>query len=223
MPKPLPHCSVPHSGEGLDHWSQPQQCVSSGKPVKIRVAASLSDLMQVVAIRAAVYLSEQTCPYAEEFDGNDFCAMHLIGSIGAEPAACIRIRFFADFAKLERLAVRHEFRRTLLAFEVVRAGIKLSRLKGYTQVYGHAQDRLVPFWTRFGARPLEPHRDLVFSDFSYTEMLLKTPRHPDALSLDSDPYVLIRPEGEWGEPGPLELSTTRPVTSPSPSRKQQAA
>jgi predicted GNAT family N-acyltransferase len=178
-------------------------------------------LMQVVAIRAAVYLSEQTCPYAEEFDGNDFCAMHLIGSVGAEPAACIRIRFFADFAKLERLAVRHEFRRTALAFEIVRAGIKLSRLKGYTHIYGHAQDRLVPFWTRFGARPIEPHRALVFSDFSYTEMLLTTERHPDALSLDSDPYVLIRPEGAWDQAGPLERSASRPVTTPL--RKQQAA
>jgi hypothetical protein len=105
----------------------------------------------------------------------------------------------------------------------------VARLKGYTQMYGHAQDRLVPFWTRFGARPLEPHRPLVFSDFSYTEMLLTTDRHPEALSLASDPYVLIRPEGEWSEPGPLELSASRPVTSPSrpvssaPVRKQQAA
>lgn len=181
----------------------------------VKVASSLSDLMQVVAIRSAVFMSEQTCPYREEFDGNDFCAAHLIGYVDNEPAACIRARFFADFAKLERLAVRHEFRRSRLAFQVVRAGIELARKKGYKKIYGHAQDRLVNFWATFGAQPMRrPTRPLVFSDFSYTEMLLEAEPHPDPLSLDSDPYVLIRPEGKWHEEGILEESSGRPVTSP---------
>jgi predicted GNAT family N-acyltransferase len=187
----------------------------------IRVADSVADLMQVVAIRAAVFLAEQSCPYEEEFDGNDFCALHLIASVRGEPAACLRIRFFADFAKLERLAVRHEFRRSVLAFEIVRAGIRLSRHKGYTRIYGHAQDRLVPFWSRFGARPMRPARPIKFSDYSYVEMLLETEPDPQALSLADDPYVLIRPEGYWDEPGPLERSAGRPVTSPH--RKVKAA
>ena len=58
--------------------------------VSIRVAASMTDLMQVVAIRAAAFLAEQNCPYAEEFEGNDFCALHLIGAVNDEPAACLR-------------------------------------------------------------------------------------------------------------------------------------
>jgi predicted GNAT family N-acyltransferase len=177
--------------------------------------------MQVVAIRAAVYMAEQECPYDEEFDGNDFCAMHLIGSVGSEPAACMRIRFFADFAKLERLAVRHEFRGTALVFEIARAAKELCRLKGYTRIYGHALERLIPFWKRLGARPMEPRRPVIFSDFSYTEMLIPTDPHPNALSLESDPYVLIRPEGEWDKPGPLEISAQRPVTSSV--HNQQAA
>jgi len=194
---------------------------ADGRAISIRVAASLSDLMQVVAIRAAVYLSEQCCPYDEEFDGNDFCALHLIGAVGGEAAGAMRIRFFADFAKLERLAVRHEFRRTPLAFEICRAATELCRLKGYTRLYGHVQEKLIPFWKRFGGRPLEPRRPLVFSDYAYTEMVLETERHPNALSLESDPYVLIRPEGEWDKPGPLEVSAQRPVTSPL--HDQQAA
>jgi predicted GNAT family N-acyltransferase len=177
--------------------------------------------MQVVAIRGAVYMGEQACPYDEEFDGNDFCATHLIGSVGNEPAACMRIRFFADFAKLERLAVRQEFRGSALVFEIARAAKELCRVKGYTRIYGHALERLIPFWKRLGAHPIEPRRSIIFSDHSYTEMLIPTERHPHALSLESDPYVLIRPEGEWDQPGPLELSAQRPVTSPV--RNRQAA
>jgi predicted GNAT family N-acyltransferase len=199
----------------LTALAPPQAPVAGAGDLSIRVASSLSDLMQVVAIRAAVYLAEQNCPYGEEFEGNDFCALHLIGSMDGEPAACLRARFFADFSKLERLAVRHEFRRSRLAFEMVRTGIKLCRQKGYTRIYGHAQDRLVPFWSRFGARPMPPRGQLKFSDYSYTEMLLVTERDPEALSLESDPYVLIRPEGQWDQPGPLERSALRPVTSPN--------
>jgi predicted GNAT family N-acyltransferase len=193
----------------------PDDARRSNEPDKrIKVARTLNDLMQVIALRAAVYMAEQDCPYGEEFDGNDFCGAHLLGTFDDEPAGCIRARFFADFAKLERLAVRREFRRSSLAFDLVRAGIELCRVKGYRKIYGHAQDRLVPFWRRFGARPVEPKRPLTFSDFSYTEMLLETEPHPDAISLASDPYILIRPEGEWHRPGVLERSAARAVTSP---------
>ena len=183
-------------------------------PIRIELARSIDDLMKVMAIRAAVYLSEQDCPYDEEYDGNDFCAAHLIGYVGPEPVACLRARFFADFAKLERLAVRRQHRHSTLAFRIVREGILFARRKGYTRIYGHAQDRLVPFWSRFGARPMQPSRQLVFSDFSYTEMLLEAEPHEDAVSLESDPYVIIRPEGAWDEAGVLERSAKRPVTSP---------
>jgi len=181
----------------------------------IKVVRSLSDMMKIVSIRSAVFISEQDCPYDEEFDGNDFCSTHFIGYIGNEPAACLRARFFADFAKLERLAVRHEFRRSRLSFKLVKAGIEFSRAKGYRQIYGHAQDRLVSFWSTFGARPMASRdKPLVFSDFSYTEMLLEAEPHPEAITLESDPYLLIRPEGKWHEAGVLDQSAAREVTSP---------
>lgn len=191
------------------------QAVSNPGRYGIKVARCLSDMMQIVSIRSAVFISEQECPYSEEFDGNDFCSTHFIGYVGKEPAACLRARFFADFAKLERLAVRHEFRRSRLAFKIVKAGIEFSKAKGYTRIYGHAQDRLVSFWSTFGARPMKARgQPLVFSDFSYTEMLLEVEQTPDAITLSSDPYLLIRPEGKWHEPGILEQSATREVTSP---------
>uniref|UniRef100_UPI00195420F7 hypothetical protein n=1 Tax=Enterobacter hormaechei TaxID=158836 RepID=UPI00195420F7 len=76
--------------------------------------------------------------------------------------------------------------------------------KGYRRIYGQAQDRLVDYWARFGARPLQHNRKIVFSDFSYTEMVLELPADPNAITIDSDPYVIIRPEGQWDEAGVLE-------------------
>ena len=159
-----------------------------GKPGEetVGVARNLDDLAKVMSIRSAVYVAEQSCPYDEEFDGNDLCATHLIGYVGNEPAASIRVRFFADFAKLERLSVRREYRRSGLAFALVRAGIELSRVKGYRRIYGHAQKRLVPFWRRFGARVM-PTKEFVFSDFDYVEMLLEAEPHPAAIAIGADP------------------------------------
>ena len=102
------------------------------------VARTFEDLMRVSSLRAAVYIGEQECPYEEEFDGNDLAATHLIGYIGNEPAGCLRIRFFADFAKLERLAVRKEYRNTKLSFQIVRAAIRLCHEPGKALALLHA-------------------------------------------------------------------------------------
>ncbi|MGO9359331.1 MAG: GNAT family N-acetyltransferase [Xanthobacteraceae bacterium] len=183
--------------------------------LSVTVARSMEDMMRVISIRSAVYMAEQNCPYLEEFDGNDFAATHLIGYVGGEPAGCLRIRNFAEFAKIERLAVRHEFRSTRLAFKLVRGGIDLCRMKGYRRLYGHAQKRLANFWGRFGFQPLPGGHDLVFSDFDYVEMVMDTDPHPDAIRIGGDPYRILRAEGKWHEPGLLERSSHRGVTRPS--------
>jgi predicted GNAT family N-acyltransferase len=188
---------------------------ASQRAVTVTVARTFEDLMRVASLRSAVYIGEQECPYEEEFDGNDLAATHLIGYVGDEPAGCLRIRYFADFAKIERLAVRKEFRNTRLAFQVVRAAVELCRKKGYRRLYGHAQKRLVNFWSRFGFRLFEGGQELVFSDFDYVEMVAEFDRHPDAISIGADPYVIIRPEGRWHMPGILERSSGRAVTHPS--------
>jgi len=52
-------------------------------------------------------------------------------------------------------------------------------------------------------------RELVFSDFDYVEVKLETAKHPQSITLDDDPYVIIRPEGRWDSPGILEKSASR--------------
>ena len=186
--------------------------------ISVTVARTFEDLMRVVSLRSAIYIGEQECPYEEEFDGNDLAATHLIGYVGDEPAGCMRIRYFADFAKIERLAIRKEYRQTRLAFQIVRAGIQLCQAKGYQRLYGHSQKRLVNFWSRFGFRVMEGGREFVFSDFDYVEIIADIERDPNCVTLGAEPYVIIRPEGRWHQPGILEHSASRAVTRPSVDR-----
>jgi predicted GNAT family N-acyltransferase len=197
---PLYDSYVPHAGKN---------------EIGVTIARTMEDLSRIIALRSAVYIGEQECPYEEEYDGNDLAATHLIAYVGDEPAGCLRVRYFADFAKIERLAIRKEFRKTRAAFQLVRAALKLCQKKGYRRAYGHSQTRLVSFWGRFGFRPFEGGKSFVFSDFDYVELAADLERDPQAVTIGADPYVIIRPEGRWHAPGILERSASRAVTRPS--------
>jgi predicted GNAT family N-acyltransferase len=175
--------------------------------------------MRVAAIRNSVYIGEQECPYEEEYDGNDLCATHLLAYIGDEPVGCMRLRFFAGFAKFERVAVRREFRNSRAALQLIKAGLRLCQKKGYARVIGHAQSRLTPFWTRFGFKPMEGRKHFAFSDYDYVEMVAELERDPDAITLETDPYVAIRPEGRWHASGILERSANRPISDRAVAKK----
>jgi predicted GNAT family N-acyltransferase len=181
---------------------------------EVRIARGFDDLLMVYSVRSAVYIAEQECPFAEEFDGNDHCATHLIGLVNGEPAGCIRIRFFYDFAKIERLAVLKRFRKSMLASDLVLAGIDHVRRKGFRRIYGHSREGLEAFWARFGWKPIGADRHLTFSSFRYTEMVIDLEPLPNAVTIDSGGYVILRPEGDWDQPGILESSATRPVRDP---------
>jgi predicted GNAT family N-acyltransferase len=187
--------------------------------IGVTVARTFDDMMRVIAIRNSVYIGEQECPFHEEYDGNDLSATHLLAYIGDEPVGCLRLRFFADFAKFERMAIRKEYRKSRAAIQLARAGFKFCQKKGYQRVYGHIQERLVGFWSRFGFRVMENSRRFVFSDFEYIEIVADIERDADAVTLEADPYVIIRPEGRWHIPGVLENSATRAAASPSVAKK----
>jgi predicted GNAT family N-acyltransferase len=178
------------------------------------VATNAEHLQQIFAIRGAVFMAEQHCPYEEEFDGNDYCATHVLGLVDNVAAAVIRIRYFGEFAKLERLAVLKAYRGSPVTGAVIERALEICRRKGFLQVYGHTQVRLVGFWRKFGFEQMSRNSKLVFSDHEYAEISRKLEPHQAAIRMSSDPYVIIRPEGRWDDPGVLDRSATRPVTNP---------
>jgi predicted GNAT family N-acyltransferase len=193
---------------------------SGTKDITVTVARTFDDLMRVAAIRSAVYIGEQECPYDEEYDGNDLAAAHFIVYIGDEPVACLRARFFADFVKFERMAVRKEFRHTRALFVLCQAGLAYARKKGYRRAYAHSQVRLVRIWQKVGFIPFKGAQKFVFSDFEYIEVAAELEPDPDALKIGTDPYLLIRPEGRWHKPGILEQSVSRAASSLPVAKKR---
>ena len=179
--------------------------------IVVTVARTLDELMQVMAVRSLVYLGGQDCPYAEEFDGNDFAgSTHLLARVGGEPSGTMRVRWFAGFAKIERAAVLPSQRGVGLSVELMNRALRLAADKGYRRVLAHGQVQLTAHWTRSsGFRVRETRGRFVFSDHEYVELERDLDETPGAINENTDPLVLNRPEGEWERPGVLEASIQR--------------
>jgi predicted GNAT family N-acyltransferase len=172
----------------------------------VSVVRTFDELMQVQTVRSLVYMADQACPYDEEFDGNDLCgATHLLLKWGREPVGVARIRWFGEFAKFERLAVRKEHRGGPGLLMLCRMVFELCARKGYRKLIGHAQVRGEAFWKRYFKGRRRPGRPVFnFSGYAYLEMEFDLDPHPAAVGLASPPMVLLRPEGDWDRPGVLE-------------------
>lgn len=171
--------------------------------IRVEVARSMEDIARVFAVRSTVYMAEQFPLYEEEFDGNDFCATHLLATVDGDAAGCLRIRWFGDFAKIERVAVRKEYRRHRLTRQLVRTGVEHCRRKGYRKLYAHSRADLVPLWSSLGWRDMGG-KDFSFADVPYREIVLDLEPSNDAIRFGSDPMLLLRPEGSWDEIGPFD-------------------
>ena len=179
-------------------------------PLSVRVARTLDDIQRICVVRALVYMREQDCPYEEEFDGNDLAgATHLLAEAGGEPLGCLRLRWFNDFAKVERVCVRQGHRSGKVARSLMAEATEIIRRKGYTRFIGQVQAHLVPYWKRYGFIHRAERGVFVFSDRAYAEMEARCDPHPEALTSECEPLILDRPEGEWDCPGPLDRSAAR--------------
>ena len=182
------------------------------RAVNVRPVRTLDDLNRAFSIRTAVYMCEQACPYDEEFDGNDLNATHLIAEIDGEPVATLRMRWFAEFAKLERVSILPKARHKSVVQVLIAHGFEVASRKGYTHMIAQIQSRLWPMWSSVMDCELRPGRPAFsFSDFDYVEVDIHLAAHPQKLTPDTDPFHMIRPEGNWDAPGVLDHSRTRGI------------
>jgi hypothetical protein len=111
------------------------------------------------------------------------------------------IRYFADFTKSERLAVRHAFRGTLQSFDAARAATKISGMKGGSGIPGQAG--------RTGgcnrSLALVSRRHWVLSDSFIAEWRSDIGPRGEALQHQSNPKGGARQERECHRPGGLGL------------------
>lgn len=186
----------------------------SNRPVvTIKLASTSDELLQCYALRAAVFMGEQQCPYWEEFDGNDYSASHLMLYVDGEPAASMRVRWFSGFAKLERAIILKRYRSLGLFVPFVEWAREFAAKKGYPKAYLHGQKRLWEIFERQGFHKVND-APFHFSDHEYGAFAADLDVPEDPPSVYTDPMVLNRPEDQLERPGILEQSMERGASNP---------
>lgn len=173
--------------------------------ISVRVVRSLDDFQRVAVLRAITYMSEQECPYEEEFDGNDLCALHVLAFEDGEPVASLRMRFFDGFCKLERVCVHPKKRGGAILSHLMAHTFEIAARKGYRRAIAYIQSRLEGMWRHvLTCHSIDVGRSFGFSNSDYLAMEVPLPAHPGAIRFNSDPFVVLRPEGDWDTPGVLD-------------------
>jgi predicted GNAT family N-acyltransferase len=110
----------------------------------------VDDLIKAFIVRGIVFMDEQHVSYREEVDEHEHAAVHILGELDGEPIAAGRIRFLGSFAKLERLALRKEYRGRGYRSELLRFAMDVARDSGYSTFKLHAQVTAQPFYLKHG-------------------------------------------------------------------------
>ena len=179
----------------------------------IRVELATRELRPLVDdVRRAVFVKEYGIPAQDDFDGNDDVATHILAYKEENnqkfPVGTMRIRFFGGFVKFERMAVLPEFRKTNLANRIMQYGFDYVSKKGYRQVYGLCKKELLPRWQKCGYQEVKNAKEIQQNGMTLIPIIRYLPENSNALSLESDPTLLISLEGSWDN-----LSSNKQKTS----------
>ena len=137
----------------------------------IRVAVT-DDIATCRTLRRRVFIEEQGVSEADEMDGKDDQAIHLLATVDGVPLGSARLLVAGEVGKIGRVCVLPEARGTGLGAAVMEAAIaELRRQPGVTKAKLGAQTHALGFYERLGfvaEGPVYddagiPHRDMVLS------------------------------------------------------------
>lgn len=115
-----------------------------------KVVTNLDDLIKVFTVRDVVFIEEQKVPYKIERDEYDYSSIHVLGDDNGEPFAAGRIRPVGEYAKLERIAIRKQYRGKRLGHKLTDFMLETARCRGFKKFKLHAQTYLVDFYKKHG-------------------------------------------------------------------------
>ncbi len=116
----------------------------------IEVAASEAQINKALALRTVVFVEEQGVALAEEIDGLDAQATHLIALDGEEVVATCRLLLDGTTVKLGRMVVAKKRRREGIAAEMLRVADRESKLLGAEEIRLAAQSYTAALYEQAG-------------------------------------------------------------------------
>ena len=165
--------------------------------LRIEIVTKLEQFMHVMAVRAICYMEDTVFPADQAYDGNDFQCTHIIVYLQDEPIGAVRIRWFKDFAKIERTAFRPRYRDVGYLKALADYVFAHIARKGYSRAITHASPKYARLWRiLLGMRKVNKASASYFGE-DYIELVKELDVPANAITGDSDVDVLFRTEGAW--------------------------
>ncbi len=117
---------------------------------EIAEAVGAADPAACLALRIAVFCDEQGVTRAEEIDGLDDTARHLLACVAGRPAGTLRLRREGAVAKIERVCIDRALRGKGIGAALVDAALRLAATDGAAEARLGAQIALLGFYERLG-------------------------------------------------------------------------
>ncbi|WP_027962941.1 GNAT family N-acetyltransferase [Halalkalibacillus halophilus] len=117
----------------------------------VSIAKTKEQIDEAYRIRETVFVKEQNVPIEEEMDEHDDFSIHFLGhnDIG-QPVAASRLRFVAEFGKLERICVLEEERGKYHGQKIIKTMEDYIRDEGYYKAKLNAQTYAIKFYEQLG-------------------------------------------------------------------------
>lgn len=174
--------------------------------IRFELVKTPAQLVHATAVRAICFMEEHGVPADLLFDGNDYMATHVIAYDDKEPIGSARIRWFKDFAKIERTCFRKDYRSISMLKGFADFGFAYIGRKGYTRVITHAAPKYARLWKAvLGFKDSGKEPAYFEGHEPYFEIWRDIDAVRDAITEGTDCMVLFRTEGEWDRPGSFEL------------------
>jgi hypothetical protein len=168
--------------------------------IRVEIVTTPEQLLHAYAIRAICFMEEHGVTASQTYDGNDYQATHIIVYSGDEPVGTARIRWFKDFAKMERTSFRKAWRDPRTIKRCAEFIFEHISRKGYDRVITHAKPVYARLWQRMlGFRPASGKEPLLFDghDEPYIELVKELTPPVNAITPETEASVLFRVEGYW--------------------------
>ena len=118
--------------------------------LSVEVADNQSQIDAAMALRTVVFVEEQGVPLAEEIDGLDRQATHLVAVDDGKVVATCRLLLDAATVKLGRMVVAKQRRREGIAAQMLRLADQEAALLGGEQIQLAAQIYAVALYEQAG-------------------------------------------------------------------------
>ena len=128
------------------------------------------DIATCRALRRTVFIEEQNVSEADEVDGHDGEALHIVAMAEDKPVGCARILIVGDVAKIGRVCVLKNLRGRGLGSAIIESCLNVARVQpGISSARLGAQTHALAFYEKLGFEAFGPvyddagipHRDMM--------------------------------------------------------------